>query len=85
MPKNRIILVIGFFIALLIAAPWHILATLRNPPYFSFSLHSGPGEYHGFLWFYFINEQVLRELTDRKLFETFAESLDGVHRRITTP
>ena len=32
-----------------------------------------------------INEQVLRELTDRKLFETFAESLDGVHRRITTP
>jgi 4-amino-4-deoxy-L-arabinose transferase-like glycosyltransferase len=42
----------GFFIALLIAAPWHILATLRNPPYFSLSLHSGPGEYHGFLWFY---------------------------------
>ena len=30
-----------------------------------------------------INEQVLRELTDRKLFEAFAESLDGVHRRIT--
>jgi 4-amino-4-deoxy-L-arabinose transferase-like glycosyltransferase len=55
----------GFFIALLIAAPWHILATLRNPPYFSFSLHSGPGEYHGFLWFYFINEQVLRFLNLR--------------------
>ncbi|PRH87817.1 F420-dependent NADP oxidoreductase [Labrys okinawensis] len=30
-----------------------------------------------------INEQVLRELTDRKLFEAFAESLDGVHRRIS--
>ncbi len=55
----------GFFVALLIAAPWHILATLRNPPYFSFSLHSGPGEYHGFLWFYFINEQVLRFLNLR--------------------
>jgi 4-amino-4-deoxy-L-arabinose transferase-like glycosyltransferase len=55
----------GFFIVLLIAAPWHILATLRNPPYFSFSLHSGPGEYHGFLWFYFINEQVLRFLNLR--------------------
>jgi 4-amino-4-deoxy-L-arabinose transferase-like glycosyltransferase len=55
----------GFFIALLIAAPWHILATLQNPPYFSFSLHSGPGEYHGFLWFYFINEQVLRFLNLR--------------------
>src|SRR5437870_6317503 len=52
----------GFFVALLIAAPWHILATLRNPPYFSLSLHSGPGEYLGFLWFYFINEQFLRFL-----------------------
>ncbi len=55
----------GFFIAFLIAAPWHVLATLRNPPYFSLSLHSGPGEYHGFLWFYFINEQVLRFLNLR--------------------
>src|SRR6202158_2172989 len=55
----------GFFVILLIAAPWHILATLRNPPYFSLSLHSGPGEYHGFLWFYFINEQFLRFLNLR--------------------
>jgi 4-amino-4-deoxy-L-arabinose transferase-like glycosyltransferase len=55
----------GFFVALLIAAPWHVLATLHNPPYFSFSLHSGPGEYHGFLWFYFMNEQVLRFLNLR--------------------
>ena len=42
-----------------------MLATLRNPPYFSFSLHSGPGEYHGFLWFFFINEQLLRFLNLR--------------------
>ena len=55
----------GFLIAMAIAAPWHILATLRNPPYFSFSFHSGPGEYHGFLWFFFINEQVLRFLNLR--------------------
>ena len=55
----------GFFIALLIAAPWHVFATLRNPPYFSLSLHGGPGEYHGFLWFYLINEQVLRFLNLR--------------------
>jgi 4-amino-4-deoxy-L-arabinose transferase-like glycosyltransferase len=55
----------GLFVALLIAAPWHIVATLRNPPFFSFSLHSGPGEYHGFLWFYFINEQFLRFLNLR--------------------
>lgn len=55
----------GIFIVLAIAAPWHILATLRMPPYFDFSLHSGPGEYHGFFWFYFINEHVLRFLNTR--------------------
>src|SRR5213082_3122672 len=55
----------GFFIVLLVAAPWHVLAALRNPPYFSLALNSGPGEYHGFLWFYFINEQVLRFLNLR--------------------
>jgi 4-amino-4-deoxy-L-arabinose transferase-like glycosyltransferase len=55
----------GFFFALAIAAPWHVLATIRNPPYFSFALHGGPGQYHGFLWFYFINEQVLRFLNLR--------------------
>jgi len=55
----------GALIVLLIAAPWHILATLRNPPYFAFTLHSGPGEYHGFFWFFFINEQLLRFLNLR--------------------
>ena len=55
----------GLLIILAIAAPWHILATLRNPPYFDFTLHSAPGEYHGFLWFYFMNEQVLRFLNLR--------------------
>jgi hypothetical protein len=52
-------------IILLIAAPWHVLATLRNPPYFSFTMKSIPGEYHGFLWFFFINEQLLRFLNLR--------------------
>jgi 4-amino-4-deoxy-L-arabinose transferase-like glycosyltransferase len=55
----------GLLIIVLIAAPWHILATLRNPPYFAFTLHSGPGEYHGFLWFFLINEQLLRFLNLR--------------------
>jgi 4-amino-4-deoxy-L-arabinose transferase-like glycosyltransferase len=55
----------GALIALLIAAPWHILATLRNPPYFALTLHSGPGQYHGFLWDYFVNEQLLRFLNRR--------------------
>ena len=55
----------GLAIMLLIAAPWHILATLRNPPTFAFTLQSGRGVYHGFLWFYFINEQLLRFLNLR--------------------
>jgi 4-amino-4-deoxy-L-arabinose transferase-like glycosyltransferase len=55
----------SLLVILAIAAPWHILATLRNPPYFAFTLHSVPGQYHGFLWFYFINEQVLRFLNLR--------------------
>ena len=55
----------GLLIIFIIAAPWHILATLRNPPYFAFTLHSGPGQYHGFFWFFFINEQLLRFLNLR--------------------
>jgi hypothetical protein len=52
-------------IALAIALPWHVLAMLRNPPYFAFSMHSGPGEYRGFFWFYFFNEHLLRFLNLR--------------------
>jgi 4-amino-4-deoxy-L-arabinose transferase-like glycosyltransferase len=55
----------GLLIVLAIAAPWHILAILRNPPYFAFNMRSVPGEYHGFFWFYFINEQLLRFLNTR--------------------
>lgn len=50
---------------LLIAAPWHIMATLRNPPYLDLTLRSAPGEYRGFFWFYFMNEHVLRFLNMR--------------------
>jgi 4-amino-4-deoxy-L-arabinose transferase-like glycosyltransferase len=55
----------GSLIVLVVAAPWHVLATLRNPPYFAWTLKSGPGLYHGFLWFYVINEQLLRFLNLR--------------------
>ncbi len=41
---------------LLLAAPWHILAAIRNPP---------QGQARGFLWFYFINEHVMRFLNKR--------------------
>jgi 4-amino-4-deoxy-L-arabinose transferase-like glycosyltransferase len=55
----------GFLIFIMIAVPWHVLATIRNPPYFDFTTHAGPGQYHGFFWFYFFNEQVLRFLNAR--------------------
>jgi 4-amino-4-deoxy-L-arabinose transferase-like glycosyltransferase len=59
---QRMHVVSGIAIILAVAAPWHILATLHNPPHFDFTMHSAPGEYHGFFWFYFINEQLLRFL-----------------------
>jgi 4-amino-4-deoxy-L-arabinose transferase-like glycosyltransferase len=55
----------GTLIALAIAVPWHVLATLRNPPYIDFTIHSVPGTYRGFFWFYFMNEHVLRFLNLR--------------------
>ncbi len=62
---KRLQVVSGAVIFLVIAAPWHILATLRMPPYLNFTMHSAPGEYHGFFWFYFMNEHVLRFLNLR--------------------
>jgi 4-amino-4-deoxy-L-arabinose transferase-like glycosyltransferase len=49
-------LVSGLALFLAIAAPWHILAGLRNP---------GTAEHHGFFWFYFVNEHFLRFLGKR--------------------
>ncbi len=46
----------GPLLFLLIAAPWHILAGLRN---------TGGMNGHGFFWFYFINEHFLRFLGKR--------------------
>jgi 4-amino-4-deoxy-L-arabinose transferase-like glycosyltransferase len=62
---GRLRLWIAIPVMLLVASPWHLLAILRNPPYFTFSMHSGPGLYHGFFWFYFINEHLLRFLGRR--------------------
>jgi 4-amino-4-deoxy-L-arabinose transferase-like glycosyltransferase len=55
----------GLALLLAIALPWHVLATLRNPPYFDFAMHSERGSYRGFFWFYFINEHLLRYLGRR--------------------
>jgi 4-amino-4-deoxy-L-arabinose transferase-like glycosyltransferase len=62
---RRLHLGVAGALASVIAAPWHVLATLRNPPYFALSLHGGSGEYRGFLWFYFVNEHLLRFLNLR--------------------
>lgn len=62
---QRVNLPLFIFVILAITLPWHVLATLRNPPYFDFSMVSQPGEYHGFFWFYFFNEHVLRFLGRR--------------------
>lgn len=55
----------GALVILLIAAPWHVLAILRNPPYFDFTMKSEPGHYRGFFWFYFLNEHLFRFLNMR--------------------
>jgi 4-amino-4-deoxy-L-arabinose transferase-like glycosyltransferase len=55
----------GILLFLGIAAPWHVLATLRNPPYLDFTMHSERGSYRGFFWFYFFNEHILRFLNRR--------------------
>lgn len=39
-----------------VATPWHLLAAMRNP---------AQGDARGFLWFYFINEHVMRFLNKR--------------------
>jgi hypothetical protein len=49
-------LVSSTLIFFVLAAPWHILAALRNP---------AQGQSRGFLWFYFVNEHINRFLNKR--------------------
>jgi 4-amino-4-deoxy-L-arabinose transferase-like glycosyltransferase len=62
---SRLRVASGAAVLLAIAAPWHVIATLRNPPYLDFTMHSEAGSYRGFFWFYFLNEHVLRFLNLR--------------------
>jgi 4-amino-4-deoxy-L-arabinose transferase-like glycosyltransferase len=55
----------GALVFLAIAAPWHILAALRNPGEGHPGAIPAPGNVHGFLWFYFVNEHWLRFLGQR--------------------
>jgi 4-amino-4-deoxy-L-arabinose transferase-like glycosyltransferase len=52
----RLRLVSSVLVFFAVAAPWHILAALRNPD---------QGQVRGFLWFYFVNEHFLRYLNKR--------------------
>ena len=47
---------LSIVVLLAIAAPWHILASLANPP---------QGQARGFFWWYFVNEHFLRYLGRR--------------------
>jgi 4-amino-4-deoxy-L-arabinose transferase-like glycosyltransferase len=56
----------GVALFLLIAAPWHLLAGLRNPDH-GHPIGNIPSDagVHGFFYFYFVNEHVLRFLGRR--------------------
>ena len=56
----------GSLLFLAIAAPWHVMAAIRNPDHgHPVGNVPSPGHVHGFLYFYFINEHVLRFLGKR--------------------
>jgi 4-amino-4-deoxy-L-arabinose transferase-like glycosyltransferase len=56
----------GTLLFLAIAAPWHILCGLANPDQgLALGNHPTLGNVHGFFYFYFINEHVLRFLSLR--------------------
>jgi 4-amino-4-deoxy-L-arabinose transferase-like glycosyltransferase len=46
----------SLLVFLAVAAPWHVLAALRNP---------AQGQVRGFLWLYFVNEHFLRYVNKR--------------------
>jgi 4-amino-4-deoxy-L-arabinose transferase-like glycosyltransferase len=56
----------GLLVFLAIAAPWHVLAGLANPGQgHPVGNHPTPGNVHGFWYFYFVNEHLLRFLGQR--------------------
>jgi 4-amino-4-deoxy-L-arabinose transferase-like glycosyltransferase len=56
----------GVLLYLAIAAPWHILCGLANPDQgHPIGNHPTPGNVHGFWYFYFVNEHILRFLGGR--------------------
>ncbi len=56
---------LGTLIFFAITAPWHVAAGLANPTEGHPGTLPTPGNVHGFYWFYFVNEHLLRYLNRR--------------------
>jgi len=56
---------LGALIFFAIAAPWHVAAGLANPTEGHPGALPSPGNVHGWYWFYFVNEHLLRYLNRR--------------------
>jgi 4-amino-4-deoxy-L-arabinose transferase-like glycosyltransferase len=56
---------LGALIFFVIAAPWHVAAGLANPTEGHPGALPTPGNVHGWYWFYFVNEHLLRYLNRR--------------------
>jgi 4-amino-4-deoxy-L-arabinose transferase-like glycosyltransferase len=56
---------LGTMIFFAIATPWHVAAGMANPTQGHPGALPTPGNVHGFYWFYFVNEHLLRYLDRR--------------------
>ncbi len=56
---------LGAIVFFAIAAPWHVAAGMANPSEGHPGALPTPGNVHGWYWFYFINEHLLRYLNRR--------------------
>jgi 4-amino-4-deoxy-L-arabinose transferase-like glycosyltransferase len=56
---------LGMLIFFAIAAPWHVAAGMANPTQGHPGAMPTPGNVHGWYWFYFVNEHLLRYLNRR--------------------
>jgi 4-amino-4-deoxy-L-arabinose transferase-like glycosyltransferase len=56
---------LGAFIFFAVATPWHMAAGMANPTEGHPGVLPTPGNVHGWYWFYFVNEHLLRYLNRR--------------------
>ena len=56
---------LGTLVFFAVATPWHVAAGMANPTQGHPGALPTPGNVHGFYWFYFVNEHLLRYLNRR--------------------